>query len=326
MYINISELSKSFGETHALKSINFSIMKNEFLSFIGPSGSGKTTLLKILAGIENSDKGLIYYPESFSGKKILVFQEYLLFPHMSVFENVAFGLKAGGLNKKYVQKKVRYYLSLFKIADKENCYPSELSGGQKQRAVIARAMILEPSLLLLDEPFANLDRNLKAETAGFIHDMQKKLKTTTVCVTHDLDEAFAVSDRIGILIEGELLQISRTKELYYDPIPEKAAAFMGHYNKIPSCLYRKMGIESERPELWLRSSNFLIEKNIRGEGIVSEISYETNSIIYKVNINNIEWYIASQQSDFSPGDRVDITLNHGFKSRNNIFQNSTEAL
>ena len=245
---------------------------------------------------------------------------------MTVFENVAFGLKAAGKGKQEVLEKVRYYLSLFGIGDKETSYPSELSGGQKQRAVIARAMVLEPSLLLLDEPFANLDRNLKVETAAFIKEMQEKLKTTTVCVTHDLDEAFAVSDRIGILVEGELVQISSTKELYYDPLPEKAAAFMGHYNRIPSLLFRELGIISDRSELWIRSSNFSIVKNPEGKAVVKGIRFETSSIIYKLAYMGCLWHIASQSSDFSEGDRVEITLNTDFQKRASNLQNPGEAL
>jgi putative spermidine/putrescine transport system ATP-binding protein len=167
--------SSSSRNLKALDGISLEIKKGEIVSFIGPSGSGKTTLLKILAGIEELSEGSIEYHSSVSREHpaVMVFQDYLLFPHMSIFENTAFGLKSRGFEKSLIREKVFTYLEYFGIPDKADSYPKQLSAGQQQRAAIARAMVIEPALLLLDEPFANLDKNLKVETAGFIRGIQK---------------------------------------------------------------------------------------------------------------------------------------------------------
>jgi putative spermidine/putrescine transport system ATP-binding protein len=223
-------MSRRYGDVTALKDLSFSVRRGEFLSFVGPSGAGKSTLLRILAGVEVPDSGSVRYEKAVNTAHpaILVFQDYLLFPHMTVFENVAFGLRSKrrrlGLTRWDIRERVDRYLMQLGIADKAAAWPSQLSGGQRQRVSLARALVLEPSLLLLDEPFANLDRNLKSSTARLIRDLQQRLAVTTVVVSHDLDETMAVSDRTGVLIDGVLRQLDTVQAVLERPEDEDVAA------------------------------------------------------------------------------------------------------
>ncbi len=207
----------------ALQDVSFSVNAGELLSFVGPSGAGKTTLLKLLAGIDTADRGTITFRDGVDRRHppILVFQDYLLFPHMTVFDNVAFGLRSrrgrARFTRDEVRERVERYLMQLGVADKADIFPATLSGGQKQRVALARALVLEPGLLLLDEPFANLDRRLKGETAFFIRDLQRRLGVTTITVSHDLDETLAISDRVGVIVNGTLEQIGPPREIEAHP-------------------------------------------------------------------------------------------------------------
>ncbi len=231
MAVELSGISKSYGDNTVLKNVGFRIDDGEFVSLIGPSGVGKTTLLKILADLEIPDTGIIRFSET-PGKDrpvIMMFQDFALFPHMSIAENVGYGLKVRGVKKKDRRGKVEEMLEWFGITDKADAYPARLSAGQKQRAAIARALVVEPMVLLLDEPFANLDKNLKGETADFIRRTQQSFGITTVMVTHDQDEAFAVSDRIGVLMGGALKQFDCPSIIAAAPADEDTARFLGQY-------------------------------------------------------------------------------------------------
>ena len=229
MAVELSGISKRYGGNSVLKGVGFRIEDGEFVSLIGPSGVGKTTLLKILADLEPPDTGIIRFSET-PGKDrpvIMMFQDFALFPHMTIAENVGYGLKVRGVRKKERRPKVVKMLEWFGITDKADAYPARLSAGQKQRAAIARALVVEPMVLLLDEPFANLDKNLKGETADFIRKTQQSFGITTVMVTHDQDEAFAVSDRIGVLIGGSLRQYDCPTIISSAPADEDTARFLG---------------------------------------------------------------------------------------------------
>ncbi|MCG8453198.1 MAG: ABC transporter ATP-binding protein [Spirochaetales bacterium] len=229
MPVNISKVKKNYGGKPVLKELSLEIEDGEFISLIGPSGVGKTTLLRILANIETPDSGEVHFSRT-PGKEdpvIMVFQDFALFPHMTVAENVGYGLKMRGVRRKDRQERVEKMLDWFGIADKAPSYPARLSAGQRQRAAIARALVVEPMVLLLDEPFANLDKNLKGETARFIRQTQRSFGITTVMVTHDQEEAFAVSDRIGVLISGELRQYSSPEELLKSPADGETERFLG---------------------------------------------------------------------------------------------------
>jgi len=235
----VANLNKSFGSTAILKDISFEIEDGEFVCFLGPSGCGKTTLLLCLAGLESPDSGEIYK----NGQVItmappsqrdvgIVFQSYALFPNLSVYDNIAFGL----VNLKWAKDKIREavgaLVSLLSLESHENKYPSQLSGGQQQRVALARALAVSPSLLLLDEPLSALDAQVRARLRGEIRDLQQRLKITTVMVTHDQEEAQTLADRIVLMNAGRIEQIGTPWQIYNEPATPFVADFMGVSNLI----------------------------------------------------------------------------------------------
>jgi len=209
----------------------------EFLTLLGPSGCGKTTTLRIIAGFEKPERGEIL----FDGKRVndlppyergigIVFQDYALFPHMTVFKNIAFGLEMKRLPKAEIERRVRWALELVGLEGLENRYPEQLSGGQQQRVALARALVVEPDVLLLDEPLSNLDAKIRERLRGEIKRIQRELGITTVYVTHDQEEAMAVSDRIAVMNVGRVEQVGKPLELYYRPRTEFVARFLGLSN------------------------------------------------------------------------------------------------
>jgi putative spermidine/putrescine transport system ATP-binding protein len=308
MVLKIEEIRKSFKNLNVLNGINFSIEKGELVSIIGPSGAGKTTLLKIIAGLEDPDSGNVILLSA--APAILVFQDYILFPSMNVFENVAFGLKAARQNKKIISQKVRGILSSFSLENKIKAYPSELSAGQKQRVAIARAMVLEPDVLLLDEPFANLDKNLKMEMAEFIRAKQREYKTTTLLVTHDQQEAFMVSDMIGIIIEGRLIQYDTAERVYNNPISIEAASFLGHVNIIPEKFRTLLCLQQKRDSVkaYARAESFRIEKDEQGPAFVLDVNFAGHFIIYRVLWEDWLCTVYRLEGGIEKGDRVRVIL------------------
>ncbi len=313
MVLEIKGLTKSFKGETVLKGIGFSVNGEELVSIIGPSGAGKTTLLKIIAGLEKPDSGTIY--KESEAPAILVYQDYVLFPAMNIFENVAFGLRARHLDNRTISLKVMEILKNFGIGDKSRYYPAQLSAGQKQRAAIARAMVLSPDILLLDEPFANLDKNLKLETADFIRQTQKEYKTSVLLATHDQQEAFIISDRIGILIGGRLIQYGSVESVYYRPVSLEAASFLGHVNVIPRrflpLLIPGKGQETESGEIYARAESFSIEKDLSGPAVVSDLSFAGHYIIYEVLWDGWLCTVYMIGSGIRKGDRVRLSLNAG---------------
>lgn len=237
--LKLENLSKRFGNVWAVRDVALGIERGEIFGLLGASGSGKTTVLRMIAGLETPSAGRV----SFADKDItdlvpekrdfgMVFQNYALFPHLNVFENVAFGLKARKLPKDRIKQKVAESLNLVKLSGFETRRVDELSGGQQQRVAIARAIAIEPQLLLFDEPLSNLDVTLREETRGELRELVKKLGLTAVYVTHDQDEAFALCDRIGIMQEGNLLQVDTPRRLYDQPESAAVAKFLGRNNLI----------------------------------------------------------------------------------------------
>ncbi len=209
----------------------------EFLTLLGPSGCGKTTTLRMIAGFERPDRGEIL----FDGRPVndlppyergigIVFQDYALFPHMTVFKNVAFGLEMKRLSKPEIERKVRWALEIVGLIGLENRYPEQLSGGQQQRVALARALVVEPEVLLLDEPLSNLDAKIRERLRGEIRRIQRELGITTLYVTHDQEEAMAISDRIAVMNFGKVEQVGKPLELYYRPKTEFVARFLGLSN------------------------------------------------------------------------------------------------
>ncbi len=234
--LEIVKVKKNF-VNHAdsvLDGVSVQIKAGEFFSLLGPSGCGKTTLLRIIAGLENPDSGQILL----DGKDItydspqerpfhMVFQKHALFPHLDVFENVAFGLKLQKLPAVEIKEKVRRSLSLVHLNGFENRRPDTLSGGQGQRVALARALVNEPRVLLLDEPLSALDQKLKESMQTELRLLQKKLGITFICVTHDQQEAFAISDRVAVMNKGRFEQLSDPKDLYRQPASLFTAQFVG---------------------------------------------------------------------------------------------------
>ncbi|GAB6102849.1 ABC transporter ATP-binding protein [Thermococcus atlanticus] len=211
--------------------------EGEFLTLLGPSGCGKTTTLRMIAGFEKPDRGEII----FNGEVVndvppyersigMVFQDYALFPHMTVFKNIAFGLEMRKIPKREIELRVTRVLELIGLKGLENRYPEQLSGGQQQRVALARALVIEPELLLLDEPLSNLDAKIRERLRGEIRRIQRELGITTIYVTHDQEEAMAVSDRIAVMNIGKIEQVGKPLELYYNPRTEFVARFLGLSN------------------------------------------------------------------------------------------------
>ena len=246
--VKLENIVKTFGETVALKGIDLHIKAGELFTLLGPSGCGKSTTLRIIAGLDFPNSGTIYFgdqdvtylPSSKRGA-VLVFQNYALWPHMTVFDNVAYGLKLRKLPKEEIKKKVEWALELVKLEDFANRYPTQLSGGQQQRVAIARALVVEPKVLLLDEPLSNLDAKLRLEMRSEIKRIQRELGITVIYVTHDQEEAMAISDRIAVMNVGTVEQVGAPKEIYETPKTEFVASFMGKTNVIPAKVVERNG-------------------------------------------------------------------------------------
>lgn len=249
--LSLTNISKHFDSTPAVADVSLSVDRGEFFGLLGPSGCGKTTTLRMIAGLEKPDSGTI----EFDGKDItnlsperrgfgMVFQNYALFPHLNVFENVAFGLRARHTPKQRIAERVTSALELVQLPKYERRRVDELSGGQQQRVAIARAIAIEPALLLFDEPLSNLDVALREETRGELRELVNRLGLTAVYVTHDQEEAFALCDRISVMMGGRILQTGKPRELYEHPAQISVARFLGRNN-----LIRVMRVSSSKSTL-----------------------------------------------------------------------------
>ncbi|WPK12637.1 ABC transporter ATP-binding protein [Lysinibacillus louembei] len=246
-YITIEGLHKKFGDTTVLTEIDMQINKGEFITLLGPSGCGKSTILRILAGLTESSAGVI----QIDGKNMMgvqpkerqvgmVFQSYALFPNMTVYENVAFGLRMQKVAKAEIDKRVQEILTIVRLTEKAHFYPKELSGGQQQRVALARAIIVRPKVLLLDEPLSALDAQIRKKLQVDLRNIQQQLEMTMILVTHDQEEAMAISDRIFVMNNGMIAQSGTPTEIYTSPKSEFVANFIGHYNVFTRQMLEKM--------------------------------------------------------------------------------------
>ena len=240
MKIEIRHLTKRFGAFAALHDVNLDVAEGELLALLGPSGCGKTTLLRILSGLEYADSGSIFFDgedassQAAGARRVgFVFQHYALFRHMSVFENVAFGLRVRRTDRpsrSEIERRVNELLALVKMDGLGNRYPAQLSGGQRQRVALARALAVEPRVLLLDEPFGALDAKVRKDLRRWLRRLHDELHVTSVFVTHDVEEALEVSDRVVVMNAGRIEQIGSPEEVYEKPATPFVCRFLGNVN------------------------------------------------------------------------------------------------
>lgn len=237
LVLQLKQINKYFGRSHVIKDVNIDFEKGHFVTFLGPSGCGKTTLLRMVAGFYEPDDGEILL----NGKRIerippysrntaMVFQEYALFPHMNVFDNVSYGLRVKNRPKEEIERRVKEALDLMQLKGMEDRFPNQMSGGQQQRVAVARALVMNPEVLLLDELLSNLDAKLRESVRVELRDIQKKMGLSTIYVTHDQSEALSMSDMIVVLKGGVVHQTGSPQEIYFEPKTPFVADFIGTTN------------------------------------------------------------------------------------------------
>lgn len=304
MYLKIENISKIFEKGRGVKNISFQLEKGELVSFLGPSGCGKTTLMNIIGGFVKNDSGSIYledkditeYPPE-KREIVTVFQNYALFPHMNVVENVKYGLKYRGYNKEEQIKLAKEYLKIVGLEGYEKNSVGELSGGQQQRVALARALVLQPKILLLDEPFSNLDAKLKIAMREEIKELQKRLGISMIFVTHDQEEALSISDRIVVMSNGEIVQIGKPEEIYYSPKNRYVAEFIGKINFLE--------IGNKRPE------EIKMRRNNSGDAIILNREFMGATTLFVVERLEKKIYVTipgEEALKYKVGDRVVLEL------------------
>ena len=329
--IDIVNISKSFGENLVLDDLNLYIRENEFLTLLGPSGCGKTTLLRILGGFESPDTGKVI----FDGKNITelapnkrqlntVFQKYALFTNMTIAQNIAFGLKIKGKSQSYINDKIRYALKLVNLEGFEDRTPDSLSGGQQQRIAIARAIVNEPMVLLLDEPLGALDLKLRQDMQYELIRLKNELGITFVYVTHDQEEALTMSDTIVVMNQGYIQQIGTPEDIYNEPQNAFVADFIGESNILPATMVEDRlvkilgvnfpcvdeGFGRNKPvDAVIRPEDIDLVKPEEGimEGVVTHLIFKGVHYEMEVLANNYEWLVHSTDM-FPIGTEVGIKV------------------
>lgn len=284
--IAIKKVVKKYGNQTVIKGLSVDIKPGEFFTLLGPSGCGKTTLLRMIIGFNSIEGGEIEVDGNVVNKiptnmrnMGMVFQNYAVFPHMSVEENVAFGLKTRKMPKKDIEKAVDEILKVVKIEEYRKRMPSDLSGGQQQRVALARALVIHPQVLLMDEPLSNLDAKLRVEMRNAIKRIQQQVGITTVYVTHDQEEALAVSDRIAVMNEGVIQQTGTPQEIYQRPSNRFVATFVGLSNILPATIYKEnscVGIDFDGYKVPMTN---LTENVQNGQKVLVSVRPEEFSIV-----------------------------------------------
>lgn len=306
-FVLLRNISKIFNKkVKAVLDISLSVNQGEFFSLLGPSGCGKSTILRIIAGLETPDSGEIIIGNSIvAGSRWippekrgvgLVFQDYALFPHMSIFDNIAFGLK--GCGRKELKRRVNEMLEIVGLPDMAKRYPHELSGGQQQRVALARALAPFPKVILLDEPFSNLDADLRAELRTETKQILKEKGITTILVTHDQEEAFSLSDRIGVLNQGRLEQVGTPSEIYHKPVSRFVAGFVGKADFVKgkirggmlisdvgtfSCL-EYASLEDKDVDIMIRPDDVDFALDEKGEAVIADAQFLGPEVIYRLDL------------------------------------------
>ena len=328
MSLSVKGLNVSYGKNHILKDINLEIENGEFVSILGKSGCGKTTLIKSIAGLLETDNGDIgIFDKNVAGlppekrQTVIVFQDLRLFPHMNVEDNIAFAMKLKKMDKAVIKEKVEKLLDQVRLSGYEKRKVSRLSGGQMQRVALARALGAEPKLLLLDEPFASLDEDLRKEMGELVRRLHRENGITTIMITHDKEEAMELSDRLALMEEGRILAIDSPERLYNSPKDIKTAAMLGDVNffkgQVDGSTFTSdiISFNTDKEEgeysLLLRPSELTVDKwgemgikvrlkqtSFRGE--ITELVLEAGDHEYKVRLPHGE-YIGL---DIKNGDEV----------------------
>jgi iron(III) transport system ATP-binding protein len=347
--IRLENISKTFihrikGRVSAVDQVSLYVQPGEFLTLLGPSGCGKTTTLRMVAGFERPDRGRIFIGEEdvtdlMANQRNIgfVFQNYALFPHLSVFENVAYGLKVKGASKIEIEKSVGDVLALVGLKGYDRQFPHQLSGGEQQRVALARAVVIQPRVLLFDEPLSNLDAKLRVYMRGEIRQLQKALFITAVYVTHDQEEAMAISDHIAVMNEGKIVQIGTAEELYLRPESPFVAQFIGKINLLQAEVKEVRGEEvlleilgqiyqipnrtakltsGRMVNIFIRPESVELVKEI-GErelrGVVMEKTFLGEKVDYVLEVNghrlNATSYDPFQHGTFSLHQEIGIRLN-----------------
>ncbi|HAT4145071.1 TPA: ABC transporter ATP-binding protein [Clostridium perfringens] len=306
--IELKGITKSYGKDTILDNLSLNIKKNEFLTLLGPSGCGKTTTLKIIAGFETADSGQVVFENNiindippYERQLNTVFQKYALFPHMNVYENIAFGLKLKKIPKDIIDQKVKEMLKLVALEGYENRDIEALSGGQQQRVAIARALVNEPKVLLLDEPLGALDMKLRKEMQIELKKIQQKLGITFIFVTHDQEEALTMSDTIVVMNKGEIQQMGSPEDIYNEPANSFVAKFIGESNIVDGIMLDDFKVEfggkifdcvdkgfekNEAIEVVIRPEDFEMVKYENGmlKGTVTSIIFK--GVHYEIEVKN----------------------------------------
>jgi iron(III) transport system ATP-binding protein len=336
--IEFRRVSRHYGDVAAVNDISFNIAPSTLVTLLGPSGCGKTTTLRMIAGLEAPSSGTILIGgadvtlQPASERDVsMVFQSYALFPHMSVLENVRYGLVVSGMAKAAADERARETLVTVGLAGLDARLPSELSGGQQQRVAVARALVLEPAVLLFDEPLSNLDARLRRQMREEIRDLQQRLGLTVVYVTHDQSEALAVSDRIIVMNKAVIAQEGTPRELYEAPRDPFVAGFMGDANRMRATLDNRnetladvhigpvtlrlphRGVADGSVEIAIRPESILLSRTGTGQGIpatVRKAAYLGGFMEYTLATAVGDLFVVTQQVDtpFARGDALDAAL------------------
>jgi putative spermidine/putrescine transport system ATP-binding protein len=339
--VRLDRVVKQFGGFTAVDEVSLNVQAGQFLTLLGPSGSGKTTILSLIAGFETPTSGTVSIGERrvdmLSPEKRgvgLVFQNYALFPHMTVAQNVGFPLRMRGLSGREIDPRVRAALDLVQLADQAPKMPSQLSGGQQQRVALARALVYEPTVLLMDEPLGALDRRLREVVKLELVALHRTIATTIIYVTHDQDEALTMSDQIAVMRAGKIVQIGTPREIYEHPVDDFVAEFVGESTLLPGRLGQLDGqnstvaldsgaiVEAQAPRgittgsdvrLLLRPEKIRLLPPGQGwlDGMIADAIYLGDSTRYQLDLGNglglfVRGHNRADLPGFRPGDRVSV--------------------
>ncbi|MGG7177712.1 sulfate/molybdate ABC transporter ATP-binding protein [Clostridium paraputrificum] len=326
MQVELKNLNKSFGDFRASDNVSFEIEEGKLIGLLGPSGSGKTTILRMIAGLETPDDGEIKIGgirvnEIPAGKRGIgfVFQNYALFRHMTIYDNIAFGLRVQKKDRSEIDKRVNELIELIGLKGLEKRYPHQLSGGQKQRVAFARALAPNPKLLLLDEPFAAIDAKVRKELRTWLKEMISKLKITSIFVTHDQEEAVEVADEIIVTNKGRVEQKGSPIEIYKNPKTPFVAQFIGEstviedYTELKGFGEKILGSKAVlRPEFVQIAKNKgeIVNFSATEKGVITFIAFRGNNELIKVQIGNIfiTGYRSLEDEILEVGDEVIVLI------------------